>query len=318
MERPTRIIADPAGTAPLRAILDGMPLRAAGFIVTLYGDVVVPRGGEVWIGTIIETCARVGISETLVRTAVSRLVSAGQLEGWRRGRRSFYRLTPQAEAEFDTASRLIYGPAAESADESADPGRWRFVHLPQDAAEAQMTTLERAGYARLRPGLAVGPLRGPAPPGLLSFEAEVAGDSGQLPGFAAQAWDLTPHAEAYRGLLTLFAPLFPVAPALDGAEALVARLLLVHGWRGALLRDPRLPTAALPADWPGHAARTLFAGLYHALSAAADSHVAERFEAGKGRMPGTNAAIETRLAVLHGMAKVKPDQEVPPGAAGQP
>ena len=97
-----------------------LPLRAAGFIVTLYGDAVVPRGGAVWIGTIIETCAAVGISETLVRTAVSRLVASGQLEGWRRGRRSFYRLSDGAQAEVEAAGRLIYGPP--------EPWRWRFVH----------------------------------------------------------------------------------------------------------------------------------------------------------------------------------------------
>ena len=76
----------------MRAILEESPLKAAGFIVTIYGDVVEPRGGVAWTGNLIETCAAVGISETLVRTAVSRLVAAGQLSGEREGRRSFYRL----------------------------------------------------------------------------------------------------------------------------------------------------------------------------------------------------------------------------------
>lgn len=70
----------------LRLIIDEVSLKAAGFIVTIYGDVVEPRGGVVWTGNLIETCAAAGISETLVRTAVSRLVAAGQLSGEREGR----------------------------------------------------------------------------------------------------------------------------------------------------------------------------------------------------------------------------------------
>jgi len=276
---------DPSFAETLAAIAEALPLRAAGFIVTLYGDAVVARGGEVWIGTTIEACAMVGISETLVRTAVSRLVASGQLEGWRRGRRSFYRLTERAGAEFAEASRLIYGPP--------EPWQWRFLHLPESGAEALMAQLERQGYARLRPTLAVGPARGPVPAGCLGFEATPDGALPLLADFAAQAWDLAPHAAAYRVLLQHFAPLEGQVPA-TGAEALTARLLLVHAWRHALLRDPRLPAEALPADWPGHAARELFHRLYAALSPAADSHIGARFEGPQGLLPGRLSAPGTQ------------------------
>ena len=52
--------------------------RAPAFLVTLYGDVVEPRGGTLWMGSLIECCAMHGLSESLVRTAVSRLVGAGR------------------------------------------------------------------------------------------------------------------------------------------------------------------------------------------------------------------------------------------------
>lgn len=268
------------------AMAGAVPLRAAGLIVTLYGDVVVPRGGEVWMGAIVETCGGLGISETLVRTAVSRLVSAGQLEGWRRGRRSFYRLTERAGAEFAEAERLIYGPP--------EAWRWRFVHLPEEGAEAAMARLERQGYARLRPLLAVGPARGAVPGGMLGFDAEALGAVGLLADFAARTWDLAPHARAYAEMLALFAPL--EGAVIRGASALAARVLLVHVWRQALLRDPRLPAEALPADWPGHAARALFHRLYAALSAAADSHVGAAFEGAQGLLPAVTAATDARLA----------------------
>lgn len=252
----------------------GGPPPAAGFIVTLYGDAIVPRGGEVWIGTIIETCALVGISETLVRTAVSRLVSAGQLQGWRRGRRSFYQLTAAALAEFRAAAEVIYGPP--------DAVGWRFVHVPEAGAEAAMAALEKQGFARVRPTLAVGPARGAPPAGALVFDAEAQGDTALQPGFAAQLWDLAPHAAAYRGFVARYDGLSADLP---GPEALAARLLLVNDWRRALLRDPRLPASALPADWPGHAARAVFRRVYQALSPAAEAHIVAVFECGEGRMP---------------------------------
>lgn len=67
------------GDEAIARLLAGVELRSAPFIVTIYGDVVVPRGGVLWTGTLIDICARVGINESLVRTAVSRLVAAGSL-----------------------------------------------------------------------------------------------------------------------------------------------------------------------------------------------------------------------------------------------
>lgn len=273
------------------ALAQQMPLRAAGFIVTLYGDVVVPRGGEVWIGNIISACALVGISETLVRTAVSRLVAAGQLKGRRAGRRSFYRLTPAASEEFLEAARIIYGPAAE-------PG-WRFVWLPEEGAEAAMTQLERSGHARIKPQLAIGPDHAPLPDGALAFAASPGGETALLRGFAAAHFDLQGHAAAYEEFITRFS-LQDANPSTwnKGAAALALRLLMVHAYRQVLLRDPRLPAAALPQNWPGARARAVFVRSYLALSAAADSHVGSVFESVSGPLQRETTQTDARIKAL--------------------
>lgn len=278
----------------LRAILAESPLKAAGFIVTIYGDVVEPRGDVVWTGNLIETCAAVGISETLVRTAVSRLVAAGQLCGEREGRRSFYRLAAPARAEFAAAARLLFGPP-----EAAD---WHFVHLTGAAPDEALQVLERAGHARLGPRLAVGarslpPLRQPA----VVFKAEVLSGERDLGAFAADHWNLALHADAYRAFLGRFGPLAGLLEGtnrLSAAESLVARLVLVHQYRLVVLRDPRLPQAALPADWPGEEARRLFTGLYIRLSPEADRHVARNFVTADGPLPEASEATLRRLALL--------------------
>ena len=266
----------------------GVTVRAAGFIVTFFGDVVVPRGGEIATGNIITACAALGISETLVRTALSRLVAAGQLESHRLGRRSFYRLAPAAGPEFDAAARSIYQGEA--------PGGWRLVFLPEGEAEALMPQLERQGYARLRPQLAIGPDHLPAPETGLSLAATPEQGLVHLPAFAASAWDLSEHAQAYAAFIARFSP-FTTAP-LAPAEALTARLLLVHAYRQVLLRDPRLPSAALPADWPGLTARRVFARAYLNLSAGADAHVAASCEALAGALSAMSATTEARLTSL--------------------
>ena len=178
-----------------------------------------------------------------------------------------------------------------------EPWRWRFVHLPEAESEAQMARLESHGFARLRPHLAVGLARGPVPTGVLAFDADPSGALELLPGFAAQVWDLAPHARAYRDLIARFAPLEGMQG--TGAESLAARLLLVHAWRQALLHDPRLPAAALPTEWAGHAARTLFHRLYAALSPAADSHIGARFEAASGMLATTTAATQARSTAMN-------------------
>ncbi|MBN9032415.1 MAG: phenylacetic acid degradation operon negative regulatory protein PaaX [Rhizobiales bacterium 63-7] len=278
----------------LQDILEESPLKAAGFIVTIYGDVVEPRGGVVWTGNLIETCAEVGISETLVRTAVSRLVAAGQLSGEREGRRSFYRLAAPARAEFAAAARLLFGPP-----EEAD---WHFVQLTGPAPEEAMQMLERAGHARLGPRLAVGARALPAlkQPAVV-FRAEMVSGERDLGAFAADHWNLAEHADAYRRFLGCFgrlADLLAGGARLGAAESLVARLVLVHRFRLVVLCDPRLPQAALPADWPGEAARRLFSALYLRLSPQADRHVARHFVTADGPLPEASAATLRRLALL--------------------
>lgn len=268
--------------------------RAGAFIVTIYGDVVEPRGGRAWIGDVIETCAGVGISETLVRTAVHRLVAAGQLTGERDGRRSFYGLTAEARREYRAASDVLFGAGVRR--------DWAFVWMPPGGAVA---ALERAGFTRIGSSWLVGPADGlPADaPGVVFGPAGAKGGA-DLAAFVAAHWDLSDLAAAYAGFVARFAPLGDglAEQPLEPAEALRLRLLLVHDFRLIALGDPRLPDDALPADWPGRSARRLFARLYRALSDAADAHVAERFVARTGRLERAPPPVVRRLEALAAMA----------------
>ena len=269
------------------------PPRAAGFIVTIYGDVVEPRGGVLWMGNLIEICKAVGISESLVRTAVSRLVAAGQLLGERDGRRSFYRLTDEARVEFLQAAKVLFDP-------EPAPTRWLFASR---CAPEQEAALLRQGFA-VAGSFLIGPDRGgeaglPGP----VFRAEPVADLDELPDFAAKYWDLASLAAAYRNFLGRYEALVEFLSggrALSGREALTVRLMLVHDFRAVLLWDPRLPEAALPADWLAAEARKLFAELYRLLSPESDRYIGAHLESDSGRLPAETAVTQKRLQTIAG------------------
>ena len=179
------------------SLLDGERLRAAGFIVTLYGDVVEPRGGLLWMGTLVEVCALVGISETRVRTAVSRLVAAGRLEGTRDGRRSYYRLTEAARREFAAAAARVFAP----------PPRRRL-----DRRAAARRRGRGGAGARLRDARARRCCSGRTPasaPGARGRpRAPTGGTAGRrCAASPSERWGLAAQAAAYAGFIARFAPL---------------------------------------------------------------------------------------------------------------
>lgn len=273
-----------------RQLLDAVPLKAAAFIVTLYGDVVEPRGGVLWMGNVIETCAMAGISENLVRTAVSRLVAAGQLTGERIGRRSFYRLTPAARAEFAYAARVLYA--------SRVAQQWHLVYLDGENADVSMRGLKRLGYAALNPRLAFGPDDVPLSPEALVWKAGVIQGQDQMRSFAAAHWDLAVYAEAYRTFIRNFQPVEGLLGKLGDEEALTLRLLMVHQYRYVALRAPHLPREALPENWEGHMARSLFARLYLTLSNKADAYVSGKFVDNNGVLIEQGQSLQQRLVCL--------------------
>ena len=245
--------------AAIDRCLEAPPPRAGSLIVTVYGDVVEPRGGTLWMGTLIEVCAAHGISEGLVRTAVSRLVSSGRLVGERRGRKSYYRLTREARAEFARAARILFHPPAAAQD-------W-LIWFGEGVLSSEMV---QAGWATSAAGYALAPDREdvPRPEGLVFASRTVSG-GGDLVEFAARHWDLAAIAEAYRKVVDMFGGVpdaLQSGHAPDGATSLALRLRLIDEYRRVLLSDPRLPAAALPTDWPGARARELFVKLYLALA----------------------------------------------------
>jgi phenylacetic acid degradation operon negative regulatory protein len=118
-----------------------------------------------------------------------------------------------------------------------------------------------------------------------------------------RAWDLAAIAGEYRRFLRRFGGVidrFRAAGrgAHDPEHCFVVRTLLIHAYRRVMLRDPRLPSALLPLDWPGAAAYVLCRDFYRLTHRSAECHLAAVLEGPRGALPPANAAFYRRFGGL--------------------
>ncbi|WP_018701314.1 phenylacetic acid degradation operon negative regulatory protein PaaX [Amorphus coralli] len=281
------------------------PIRAWSLIVTIYGDAVAPRGGELWLGTLTELLGSIGIDDRLVRTAMSRLASEGWLERTKVGRKSFYRLSDGGRRAFADATHRIYFAAPQ-----AWKGNWRLAVLTAsgEIRTAQRELLRERGFGQLAPTVFLAPATASGDlfsgntadySGIVWLDAS--GSAADAAVLAGEAFQLSEVAAGYRRFLDRFAPL---ADALDTGVApspldcLVGRILLIHEYRRLVLRDPLLPAPLLPDDWPGHAARALAARIYRRLVGGSEGWLDGHGECSDGPMPPPDASFHERFQDL--------------------
>lgn len=319
---------DPAVARWIRRTLADDPPRARSLIVTVWGDALAPHGGEVWLGGLIALLEPLGINERLTRTSVFRLARDGWLTAQTSGRHSRYRLTSQGRARFEAAYRRIYAAPVDRWD-----GEWDLVIDPPgaaDAAERQRLRdeLRWDGFGLLAPGIHARPridadaaaivARLGAADRVLVLRARADGPPGGVDPSAhvAQLWDLTALGRDYRRLLARFGSVidrFRMRPieATDPAQCFVVRTLLIHAFRRVLLRDPRLPPALLPLDWPGVAAYALMRDFYRLTASQAEAHLASTLGVNGTPWPAAEPAFYARFG---GLARGTSNQDFAPGS----
>ncbi len=275
------------------------PIRAGSLIITAYGDAIAPRGGNVWLGSLIRITESFGVSQRLVRTSVHRLARDDWLVSEQIGRRSDYSLTETGRQRFEEATRRIYSPPLKEWDHN-----WCLVVLPTASANVRdvlRKELKWLGFGAFTPGV----MAHPAPDmqavvrALRECKAEqetVVMQAAAHPDVGADAiramsessWRLPELGKRYAGFLKRFRPVLKAANSNGGQDpalCLQARILLIHEYRKILLRDPHLPKELLPGKWTGNAAYSLCRNLYRIVYRPAEEYLSEVLETAEGPLP---------------------------------
>jgi phenylacetic acid degradation operon negative regulatory protein len=252
---------------------------ARSLLLTVLGEYVLPRSGEVWQETLVAALSSLGYTEQAARQALSRSTRDGWLKTERRGRRARMFLTDGGRRLLATGAERIY-----SFGRPWDwDGRWLIVILrvPEHrrAVRHQLRSrLAWAGLGSLGGGVWLTPhaereaelsaaIREEPDADGRSFVAEL-GEMGDPHELIAEAWDLVSVRDQYQAFIDDFARLRPSTP-----EAYFRQqTLLVHAWRRFPFLDPDLPASVLPSDWPRDRAHTLFVERHGRWASAARSY----------------------------------------------
>src|ERR1700710_103995 len=192
---------------PLARIVDQLkrePSRTGSIVITVFGDAIAPRGGSIWLGTLLEFFKTIDIDSSVVRTAMSRLAADGWFEREKVGRNSFYRSVKQGRQTFDIAAKHIYG-----APVSDWTGRFELLLIGNgEDRDASREALKNAGFGSPLPGVWVAPSGVPVPEeaaAAIRLEVSAEDDSGRR--LLSESWALDRPADAYLKFMKTFEPL---------------------------------------------------------------------------------------------------------------
>jgi phenylacetic acid degradation operon negative regulatory protein len=244
---------------------------ARSLLLSVLGEFVYPRRGQVWTATLVEALGALGFEEKSARQALFRAAGEGLISSTRHGRRVRWQLTDAGEQLLREGTERIYGFMRSPHQWD---GRWLVLTVSVPESQRQLrhrlrTRLTWLGLGSPSPGLWVVPD--------VKKEAEVravidelglhdrafgwtgtATPTGDPATLLAAAWDLNDVAKRYRAFIGQFEGLR--AP--SARDAFVNQVNLVQEWRRFPFLDPDLPSELLDQDWPGPRAAATFHDLH--------------------------------------------------------
>ncbi|MER6125398.1 PaaX family transcriptional regulator C-terminal domain-containing protein [Streptomyces sp. NPDC001795] len=258
---------DQAGSTP----------RPQSLMLSFFGIHVLGRDTALAAGSLIEVFAQAGITEEAVRSTLTRMVKRGLLERHRRGRKTYFGLTPRAARVLQEGHDRIWRTGAVNRDWD---GTWTLVgfSLPEAWRSERHDLRSRLvwnGFGPLQNGLWVAPGTVDVPTvvaglGLDSCLRVFTGATAVAPADARTvvhtAFDVEAIAKGYDAFLARWTrdadgtgtETADRDGTADVTDALVRQLLLHTDWLDQVRQDPHLPAEHLPEDWPAARAEELF------------------------------------------------------------
>jgi phenylacetic acid degradation operon negative regulatory protein len=266
----------------------GLPRTQVGttpqhLLMTLLGDYWLGRTEHLPSAALVDLLAEFDISEPSTRAALNRLAKRGLLVSSKRGRNTYYGLSPRAVPLLrETLKRILaFGT------QQATPwdGAWTIVAFSVPETQRQLRHAIRSGlgwlgFAALYDGLWCSPWQ--EQDAALAVLEDLGIHSATVmraeidPRSAVQAlsaWDLEALRRQYHEFEAQFLPILHDVQrgTLTPSDALVQRTKVMDNWRGFLGVEPDLPAELLPHDWPRSRMRELFVELYVNLALVAQA-----------------------------------------------
>jgi len=256
-------------------------VRPRAAMLTLYGDYVLPKGGEIGIGSLVRLLSNFGLSEQAIRSAVSRMCRSGLLKAKRTSRKSYYSLTSEGHSLLTEGAQRIFQRKKSHWD-----GNWNIVtySIPErrrGARDRLRTELGWLGYGPVSEATWISPhdltrevknllQRLNIEEYVNIFSAQNQGSTDQRE-IVSRCWDLDKIHQKYADFLAEFRPKLEghlkrlhAGETIEPSECFVARFNLIHEYRRLPFFDPDLPLELLPENWLRPRAAALF-DEYHGL-----------------------------------------------------
>ncbi|WP_426625575.1 PaaX family transcriptional regulator C-terminal domain-containing protein [Leifsonia sp. McL0607] len=252
-----------------REDLEARSGSATALLRTVVGSTLRPIGGWMSAAGAVELMGALGFPAATARSSLARLCSRGVLVREQRVGVAGYALAPEAVPMLERGDARIFGEPSTTAE-------WCLVSFSfpehQRSLRHQLRRrLAALGCGTVADGLWIGPdsLEPELEEVAAEFDADLftgvrpaAGLGTDLAAGVARWYDLM----AIRTLHDSFVARFGDTRApVDDAEAFALWIRVLDEWRVIPYRDPGLPAAALPPDWPGEASAALFARLHRDL-----------------------------------------------------
>jgi len=244
-------------------------------MLTLYGDYLLGRGGEIGVGSLIKLLGNLGLSQQAVRSAVSRMCRAGLLKVRRVGHKSYYSLTGEGNSLLTKGAKRIFERKNSHWD-----GSWNIVtySIPEQRRQARdrlRLELNWMGYGTLSEATWISPYdltkevedladRLEVRDHIQIFQAKNQGltDSKEI---VRLGWDLSRIHNKYANFIDKYQPRLEehlkqlqAGETIEPSECFVERFSLIHEYRRLPFFDPDLPKELLPEDWLRPRAAALF------------------------------------------------------------
>ncbi len=258
-------------------------------MLTLYGDYIRQRGGEIGIGSLIKLLGNFGLSEQSIRSAVSRMCRMGLLKVRRDGLKSYYSLTKDGFSLLEKGEQRIFERKRNNWDRT-----WSIVvyFIPEEKREARdklRQELSWMGYGPLSTATWISPHD-------LTKEVEELVTELQIKeyvqvfqakhqGFTnpqsiiSRCWDLSRIDKKYADLIAKYRPKLEdhlrrleAGEDIEPSECFAERFRLIHEYRRLPFFDPDLPEELLPRNWLRSQAGALFHEYYDLLAEKANEY----------------------------------------------